>query len=93
MYVHAREKINVSESGKGNINLPQRLNLSNDCLASASTPAVEVVSTPDLCRQFRDQKQISDKKVAHVEQLSKQCSRSSKILMFEFSDVVLNFLV
>jgi hypothetical protein len=38
-----------------------RLSLS-DGLASASAPAMEVVSTPDPCRQFRDQKRISDKK-------------------------------
>jgi hypothetical protein len=36
----------------------------SDGLASASPPAIEVMSTPDPCRHFlfRDQKRISDKK-------------------------------
>jgi hypothetical protein len=38
-----------------------RLSLS-DGLASASAPAIGVVSTPDPCRQFWDPKRISDKK-------------------------------
>jgi hypothetical protein len=49
-----------------------RLSLSDDGLASASTPAVEVVSTPDPCRPFRDPKRISDKKELPVSYLKKR---------------------